>query len=131
PGPYWVVETVTPAGFTSVAPQKVTVGLAQTVTLTLDDPVTPVTSTITITVDKTNDANGDGTFTDSETAPSAGASVPFRAVITNTSTVDVVLDTLTDAWPGQTTASLAPDRPGLAGTARAAGPRAPCLLPHA
>jgi uncharacterized repeat protein (TIGR01451 family) len=55
---------------------------------------------ITATVDKTNDANGDGTFSDDETASSVGAAVPFRVVVTNTSVVPAVLGALTDVADG-------------------------------
>ena len=132
-GTYWLVETVTPTGFSTVPPQKVTVGLAQTVPVTLVDPLLPVTSTITtstitLTVDKTNDANGDGTFGDSEIAPAAGAAVVFRAVITNTSSVAVVLDSLTDEWPGHAAFSLGADCPSLLGTTLDAGHSVTCLF---
>ena len=59
----------------------------------------PAPPVISITVAKTNDANGDGVFTDDETA-NAGSTVTFRAVITNTSPVPVVIDSITDIWPG-------------------------------
>jgi uncharacterized repeat protein (TIGR01451 family) len=49
-----------------------------------------------ITVDKTNDANNDTAFTDSETAPVAGQAVTFQAVITNGSSVSVTIDSLAD-----------------------------------
>ena len=55
---------------------------------------------ITIKVDKTNDGNNDGTFTDSETAPTAGKPVHYKAVITNTSAVPIILSSLTDAFDG-------------------------------
>lgn len=38
PGSYWVVETTTPAGYDTAADQAVSLVLAQTVTLTFDDP---------------------------------------------------------------------------------------------
>jgi len=75
---------------------------------------------------KTNDANGDGTFSKSETAKTAGATVPFRAVITNTSDVAIVLDTLTDEWPGQASFSLASACPGIVGTTLNAGASVTC-----
>ncbi len=65
-------------------------------TPTLPPPPPPV---LTITVEKTNDADGDGTFTDDEIAPQ-GSSVAFRALITNTSAVAVVIDSISDIWPG-------------------------------
>lgn len=60
----------------------------------------PPPAELSVTVVKTNDADGDGTFSTTETAPTAGASVPFRAVITNTSAVTVALAGLTDAVGG-------------------------------
>jgi LPXTG-motif cell wall-anchored protein len=61
---------------------------------------------ITGTVDKLNDANGDGTFGDDETATSEGVAVPFQVTITNTSVVPAVvtslLDTLVDGPIGFT-----------------------------
>lgn len=50
-----------------------------------------------LTVEKTNDADGDHAFTDDETADTAGAAVDFTVVITNTSDVPVKVDSLTDA----------------------------------
>jgi uncharacterized repeat protein (TIGR01451 family) len=65
---------------------------------------------ITATVDKTNDADGDGTFSDDETASSVGASVPFKVVITNTSVVPAVVGSLTDVAEGNpVTLSCDPD----------------------
>ena len=61
-------------------------------------PVAPVPpAALSVSVVKTNDANGDGTFSGTETAPVAGAAVPFRAVVTNTGTTTVSLSGLTDA----------------------------------
>lgn len=62
------------------------------------NPVNP--PVISVNIDKTNDANGDGTYNDAEMAPTAGADVPFRAVIKNTSQVPVDIVSLTDAFPG-------------------------------
>jgi hypothetical protein len=59
---------------------------------------------ITGQVDKTNDANGDATFSDDETATAEGASVPFTVVVTNTSVVPAVVTSLLDTVGG---ASLA------------------------
>jgi hypothetical protein len=59
------------------------------------------TPNLTITVDKTNDADGDGTFANSSIAGQEGDDVPFRVVVTNTSPVPVVVDSLTDQWPGK------------------------------
>jgi uncharacterized repeat protein (TIGR01451 family) len=52
---------------------------------------------ITATVDKTNDANGDATFSDDETAAAAGAPVTFTVVVTNTSAVPATVTSVHDA----------------------------------
>jgi uncharacterized repeat protein (TIGR01451 family) len=77
-----------------------------TVTTPLAPPPPP---NITMTVNKFNDANGDSTFTKSETAPNAGATVPFKVTIANTSNVSVDLTSITDQWPGR--AAFVPDGP--------------------
>jgi hypothetical protein len=80
---------------------------------------------ITVNLVKTNNADGSGTYGKSETAPSAGASVPFRLVVTNTSSVTITIESLTDAWPGQV-----PFSPSCAsavvGTTLAAGASVTC-----
>ena len=72
-----------------------------TSTVTTPNPEPPV---ITVNIVKTNDANGDGQYNDSEVAPAEGADVPFRAVITNTSAVAVTITSLTDLLPGNVVA---------------------------
>lgn len=49
-----------------------------------------------IAVQKDNDANGDGTFSDTEQAPYEGAPVPFRVTITNNSVEAVTISTIGD-----------------------------------
>jgi hypothetical protein len=61
--------------------------------------VNTATPPLTLTVVKTNDANNDGSFTDDEIG-TAGGSVNFRVTITNSSSVDVVIDSISDVWPG-------------------------------
>ena len=56
----------------------------------------------TLTVVKSNDADGDGTYQQTEEAPSPGASVPFKAVITNTSQVIETITAITDSYSGTT-----------------------------
>src|SRR4051794_4680799 len=51
-------------------------------------------------VDKTNDADGNGTYSKSETAPAAGAAVPFRVTVSNPTSVPVVVTSLTDTVAG-------------------------------
>ncbi|MFP5488453.1 MAG: LPXTG cell wall anchor domain-containing protein, partial [Acidimicrobiia bacterium] len=71
-----------------------------------DDAVCTFTNTFnrqptsSITVDKTNNADGKTGFTDSEQATGPGAAVPFQVVISNTGTADLTLATLTDEWDG-------------------------------
>ena len=55
---------------------------------------------ITAQVDKTNDANEDGTFTDDETADTVGEPVAFTVVITNSSIVPAVVGSLVDTVGG-------------------------------
>jgi len=81
---------------------------------------------ITATVDKTNDANGDATFSDDETAATVGAAVAFTVVVTNTSAVPAVLATLTDAVGGSPVA-FACD-PDVVGSTLAAGASTTCLV---
>lgn len=65
---------------------------------------------VSISVDKTNNADRNATFTDSEIAAAAGADVAFKVVITNTSTTDaVVIDSITDAWSGHPASAVTCD----------------------
>jgi uncharacterized repeat protein (TIGR01451 family) len=109
--------------------------LVNTVTVVVVEPDVPTntatdddTSTVTtapvlsVVVDKLNDANGDTAFTDTETAPTAGQAVPFRAVVTNTSAVPVLVRSLTDVF-GTTTLAVCAD---LVGTTLAAGASVTC-----
>jgi uncharacterized repeat protein (TIGR01451 family) len=81
---------------------------------------------ITAAVDKTNDANGDGTFTDDETASTVGASVAFKVVITNTSIVPAVLGSLVDTVAGNPTSFTCAD--DVISSTLAAGASATCLF---
>jgi uncharacterized repeat protein (TIGR01451 family) len=81
---------------------------------------------ITVTVDKTNDANADGTFSDDETASTVGASVAFKVVITNTSVVPVVLSSLVDMVAGSARSFTCAD--DVIGSTIAAGASATCLF---
>jgi len=60
---------------------------------------------ISVRIQKTNDANEDGIFTNSEEARLEGQDVDFHLVITNTSDETVVITDLTDAF-GQTELDL-------------------------
>jgi len=59
---------------------------------------------ITATLDKTNDADGDGEFSDDETSAEVGAPVSFSVTVTNTSIVPAVVLGLTDTVAGATVA---------------------------
>jgi uncharacterized repeat protein (TIGR01451 family)/LPXTG-motif cell wall-anchored protein len=52
---------------------------------------------VTAAVDKTNDADGDATYSDSETATNPGSAVSFQVVVTNTSIVPAVVTAVSDA----------------------------------
>ncbi len=60
---------------------------------------------IAVRISKTNDANGDGIFSDNEEAKKEGEDVPFELVITNTGEETVRITDLTDAFD-QTTLDL-------------------------
>jgi hypothetical protein len=55
---------------------------------------------LTVSIVKTNDADRDGEFNDVEVAPTQGADVVFRAVVTNTSAVTVTITELVDEVEG-------------------------------
>jgi uncharacterized repeat protein (TIGR01451 family) len=57
-----------------------------------------------LTVVKTNDADGDGVFHDTETAANPGDPVTFKVVITNNSTEPIALDSISDAFSATTLA---------------------------
>ncbi|MDX6215902.1 MAG: hypothetical protein QOG99_1486, partial [Frankiales bacterium] len=58
---------------------------------------THVPPALSLTLTKTNDADHNGTYSGTETSPTAGADVPYRVTITNASGVTVALDGVTDA----------------------------------
>jgi uncharacterized repeat protein (TIGR01451 family) len=60
---------------------------------------------IHVRIVKSNDANADGIFTNSEEAKTNGLDVPFELVITNTGSETIEIDTLTDEFE-QTTLDL-------------------------
>lgn len=94
--------------YTDTAPTDDNTALTNTVTVEVsdDDGNTTTgsdTETVTTTdikpsiaVEKTNDANGDGSFSDSETAPSSGTTVDFRVVITNNTSESVSIVSISD-----------------------------------
>lgn len=64
-------------------------------------PTSSPKSSITLTVTKANDADGLG-YAQTETSTGPGENVPFRVIVTNTSSVAVTLTDISDSWPGQT-----------------------------
>ena len=86
-------------------------------TATASDSETVTTTDInpSITVEKTNDANGDGSFSDSETAPSSSTTVDFRVVITNKTSEDVTIDSISDDHHGVSVSDC--DSPTVPGNA--------------
>ena len=102
----------TVANYTASAGGSVDNTFSATLSKTGSSSVTPMDSAVvrtgpslTGTVVKTSDADGDGTWTADETAPTGGAPVTFRATVTNTSGVTVTLGALSDnygAAPGTT-----------------------------
>jgi uncharacterized repeat protein (TIGR01451 family) len=75
---------------------------------------------ITFSVLKTNDANGDTKFSDSEVATTVGADVTFQAVVTNNSVVPAVVSSFTDVV-GTTAQTMTDVTPSIVGTTLAAG----------
>jgi hypothetical protein len=57
---------------------------------------------VSVLIQKTNDANEDGTFTNNERSDAEGLPVDFSLVITNTSDVAVQITDLTDSFDGTT-----------------------------
>jgi uncharacterized repeat protein (TIGR01451 family) len=55
-----------------------------------------VVHTLGLTVNKTSDANSDGTYSDGETAPANGGSVTYRVKVDNTSDYPVTVDAISD-----------------------------------
>ena len=71
---------------------------------------------MSVLIEKTNDANEDGVFSNNEESKNEGRDVDFKLVITNTSNVAVEITDLTDSF-GQTTLDLLADEcSSLSGT---------------
>ena len=77
-----------------------------------------------LTVVKTNDADHDGVFHDSEEAANPGDSVTFKIVVTNTGDVPVAIDSVSDVYGAVTAAEC----PNLLGTVLAVGESVPCTF---
>src|SRR3546814_5112712 len=90
-----------------------------TVDLSADDDVTCVFTNIpettpsnSVSIVKTNNANGQGDYTKNEQTTS-GATVPFRIVITNTGDEDLAIVSLMDEWPADGSINLLSAAPVL------------------
>ncbi len=75
----------------------------------------PPPGTPGVSVDKTNNASGQG-YGKNETATGVGETVPFQAVITNTSDVSETIKSITDNYPGIANGTPASECSGLIGT---------------
>jgi len=96
------------------------------------NPVTDIVNCqepgVAIRITKTNDANGDGRYTDTEEARRSGLDVPFRLVITNTGEEAVTLTDLTDTFPGDTINLLNGQCSNLSTKTLAPGESVKCLF---
>ncbi|HWO70281.1 MAG TPA: hypothetical protein VNP94_05945 [Actinomycetota bacterium] len=88
----------------------------------------PQPPAISVDLVKVNDADQDGRFTDDETANQQGQDVTFRVTITNTSSVNVVIQSLTDQWPGQVPFPVSCDEGNLVGTVLSPGQSVTCTF---
>ena len=89
------------AAMIGTGPLDVEVGEDDHIVCTITNVFIQVAGQPIITVEKTNDADGDGTFRNQERGIE-GDSVTFKVVIRNVSTVPVVIDEITDTFGGQT-----------------------------
>ena len=88
----------------------------------------PGPSTLSIAVLKVNNADGTNTWSQTETAVAAGQAVPFRATVTNNSATAVVIDSLTDQWPGMSAFSPTCTPSVVGQTLAANGGSIPCTF---
>jgi fimbrial isopeptide formation D2 family protein/uncharacterized repeat protein (TIGR01451 family) len=95
-------------------------------------PVTDIVNcaepNIAIKVTKENDGNTDGRYSDAEEAKRSGLDVPFRLVITNTGNETVLIDELTDTFPGDVVDLLNNHCANLDGRSLAPGKSVKCLF---
>lgn len=84
----------------------------------------PTSEGPSVTVVKTNDADGSGTYSQSEQATSAGQSVSFHALISNDSQAAESISTITDTYSGTTVSECS----SLIGTMLAPGASVLCTF---
>ena len=92
------------------------------------DLVNCISPGISVRIVKTNDADGDGTYTKSEEARKPGLDVPFRLVIVNTGTRDIKITDLTDVFDQETLDLLASKCPKVDGAVLASGESIVCFF---
>jgi uncharacterized repeat protein (TIGR01451 family) len=83
---------------------------------------------VAVRIIKTNDANGDGRYTDNEEAKVEGSDVPFKVVIVNTGDTPFAISDLTDTFPGDVVDLLSGPCSSLAGATLDIGASAKCLF---
>lgn len=83
---------------------------------------------ITVRIEKTNDANEDGIFTNNEEAKNEGQDVDFHLVITNTSDETVQITSLTDSFEQTTIDLLDAECPALDGVTLDPGESVECTF---
>jgi uncharacterized repeat protein (TIGR01451 family) len=88
----------------------------------------PVEPGLSIKIVKTNDANGDGDYSDDEEAPRPDKDVKFLLVITNTGDADAKITDLTDAFDGETIDLLDGKCAELKGVTLASGDSVTCTF---
>jgi LPXTG-motif cell wall-anchored protein len=91
PAAYWVVETTTPAGYYTADPQKVTLGLNQTVELNFIDVRKPISISIVKEADGEQRPEADPLLTES------GTTVTYVLTITNEGELPLTITALTDS----------------------------------
>jgi uncharacterized repeat protein (TIGR01451 family) len=113
--------------FTTTTPD-VTVSFAPALNLTAismtADACPQPPATLSLTVVKTNDADTDGAFHDTETAHTAGQDVTFEVRAVNNSPVALVIDSAVDAFSG----TSQPECASLVGTTLGAGNAVTCTF---
>jgi hypothetical protein len=84
---------------------------------------------LAILVDAVNDADGDGIYSDAEIAPTPGADVSFKALITNIGAVNFEIANVTNSYNGGTGAAAGTVCGELVGIMLAPGESLACAFP--
>lgn len=104
------------------------VSATDTATVTVDGTSTttsvPASGVLQLSAEKTNDADGDGTYGSAESLDGTSGAVEFRVVISNTGDRDVQIDTITDSFAGTSQAVCGE----IVGTTLPAGGTATCTF---